>query len=547
MDLSDLSWATGPRVEAGDTFASALRAVRKPVIAAVNGPAITGGFELALGADFILASERAFFGDTHARVGVFPGGGMTVYLAQAVGVRRAGQLSYTGELIDAAEALRLGLANEVLPHAGLLPRAREVATAVAAVDATFLTELCAAYQRRGNLGTDDALDTERAASSRREIAADGASARRDEVITRGHRRIQREEPGAEMTEHASLVSLERRPDGVALITIDNPPVNALTTPLFAKLMAIIGELTADPPGAVVLAGRPKVFALGGEISETHRVRFAGRTDIGDDELGDAVRAVTEPAYIRELGGKYLATFDALAAVPCMVIAAITGITFGGGLELALACDYRSPPSVPSWGPPRSHWGAAASAAACSGCLASSAPRWRRRCTWGDCRSPRAKRCGSGLSTRWPTRTEQSLAPLNWPGRSPLTPGPRRPTSSGSSTPATDFPARRRARWNWKPGARPTRRTTPGPGCASSSPAAWTRAKPQNRSPRRRSRHCSAKASAFRWYERAAHARPMLCPAAGCRLTASCGTAVNNAWYSRVNSVQAVTQGSPLPH
>ncbi|HTQ88692.1 MAG TPA: hypothetical protein VMK84_04285 [Streptosporangiaceae bacterium] len=60
-----------------------------------------------------------------------------------------------------------------------------------------------ARQRRGNLGTDDALDTERAASSRREIAADGASARRDEVITRGHRRIQREEPGAEMTEHAS--------------------------------------------------------------------------------------------------------------------------------------------------------------------------------------------------------------------------------------------------------------------------------------------------------------------------------------------------------
>jgi len=195
MDLSDLSWANGPRVAAGDTFASALRAVRKPVIAAVNGPAITGGFELALGADFILASERAFFGDTHARVGVFPGGGMTVYLAQAVGVRRARQLSYTGELIDAAEALRLGLANEVLPHDDLLPRAREVATAAAAVDASFLMELRAAYQRRGNLGTDDALDAERAASARRRVAAEGIAARRDEVITRGHRRIQRDEQG----------------------------------------------------------------------------------------------------------------------------------------------------------------------------------------------------------------------------------------------------------------------------------------------------------------------------------------------------------------
>ena len=143
-----------------------------------------------------------------------------------------------------------------------------------------------------------------------------------------------------MTEDARLVTLERRPDGVALVTIGNPPVNALTRPLFAELMAIIGELTASPPGAVVLAGQPKVFALGGEISETYRVRFAGRTDIGDAELDDAVRTVTEPAYIRELGGKYLATFDALAAVPCMVIAAITGIAFGGGLELALACDYR---------------------------------------------------------------------------------------------------------------------------------------------------------------------------------------------------------------
>jgi enoyl-CoA hydratase len=188
MDLSDLSWADGQRAEAGDTFASALRAVRKPVIAAVNGPAITGGFELALGADFILASERAFFGDTHARVGVFPGGGMTVYLAQAVGVRRARQLSYTGELIDAVEALRLGLANEVLPHDDLLPRAREVAAAVAAVDPGFLSDLRAAYQRRGNLGTDDALDAEHAGSSRREIAADGVAARRAEVITR----IQRE-------------------------------------------------------------------------------------------------------------------------------------------------------------------------------------------------------------------------------------------------------------------------------------------------------------------------------------------------------------------
>jgi len=101
-----------------------------------------------------------------------------------------------------------------------------------------------------------------------------------------------------MAGQAGLVTLERRPDGVALVTIDNPPVNALTTPLFAELLAITEELTASPPGAVVLAGRPKVFALGGEISKTYRVRFAGRTDIGDAELDDAVRTVTERGYIQ---------------------------------------------------------------------------------------------------------------------------------------------------------------------------------------------------------------------------------------------------------
>src|SRR5260370_31737423 len=61
----------------------------KPVIGAINGPAVTGGFELALGCDFLIASERATFGDTHARVGVTPGGGLSVFLPQTVGPRKA--------------------------------------------------------------------------------------------------------------------------------------------------------------------------------------------------------------------------------------------------------------------------------------------------------------------------------------------------------------------------------------------------------------------------------------------------------------------------
>ncbi|MGH9270702.1 MAG: enoyl-CoA hydratase, partial [Ilumatobacteraceae bacterium] len=80
----------------------------KPLIGAINGVAVTGGFELALNCDFLVASERAKFGDTHARVGVMPGWGLTVLLPQAIGVRRAREMSFTGNFIDADEALRLG-------------------------------------------------------------------------------------------------------------------------------------------------------------------------------------------------------------------------------------------------------------------------------------------------------------------------------------------------------------------------------------------------------------------------------------------------------
>jgi enoyl-CoA hydratase len=125
-----------------------------------------------------------------------------------------------------------------------------------------------------------------------------------------------------------------------LITIDNPPVNALTTPVFAQLSAIAHELFEAPPGAVVLAGQTKTFALGGEISETYRTRFQNRDDFDDDDLDAAVEAITDPTYVRQLGEKYVRTFDAVAALPCMVVAAIQGIAFGGGLELALVCDYR---------------------------------------------------------------------------------------------------------------------------------------------------------------------------------------------------------------
>ena len=101
--------------------------VDKPVIGAINGAAVTGGFELALNCDFLVASERAKFGDTHARVGVMPGWGLTVLLPQAIGVRRAREMSFTGNFLSAEEALHFGLVNHVVPHDELLPFTRGLA------------------------------------------------------------------------------------------------------------------------------------------------------------------------------------------------------------------------------------------------------------------------------------------------------------------------------------------------------------------------------------------------------------------------------------
>jgi enoyl-CoA hydratase len=114
-------------------------AVATPIIGAVNGPAFTGGFELALSCDFLVASDRASFGDTHARVGVLPGSGLTVRLPALVGPAQARRISMTSEVIDAKRAERIGLVTEVVAHGELLPRCLHLAQAIAeAAPATML-------------------------------------------------------------------------------------------------------------------------------------------------------------------------------------------------------------------------------------------------------------------------------------------------------------------------------------------------------------------------------------------------------------------------
>ena len=120
-------------------------AMVKPLIGAVNGVAITGGFELALNCDFLVASEFAKFGDTHSRVGVMPGWGLTVLLPQAIGVRRAREMSFTGNFLLAEEALQFGLVNHVVSHADLLPFTRQLARDIIGNDQPGVRQMRATY------------------------------------------------------------------------------------------------------------------------------------------------------------------------------------------------------------------------------------------------------------------------------------------------------------------------------------------------------------------------------------------------------------------
>lgn len=159
-----------------------------PVIGAINGPAVTGGLELALGCDFLVASERARFGDTHARVGVTPGGGMSVFLPMAVGLRKAKEMSLTGNLIDAEEARHIGLVNHVVAHDDLVPTARRLARDIAGNDAPAVRHLKALYDHNARLTVGEALAHERAVFTAYRVDFAEVERRRAAVVERGRAR-----------------------------------------------------------------------------------------------------------------------------------------------------------------------------------------------------------------------------------------------------------------------------------------------------------------------------------------------------------------------
>jgi enoyl-CoA hydratase len=159
LDLKELSNAV-LREEGNVSFVSVIDDMQVPVIAAVNGFAVTGGFELALACDMMIASTNAAFADTHARVGVMPGGGMSARLPRAVGIRKAREMSLTGNYLSAADAERLGLVNRVVAPERLMPTARDLAGQILSSDQFIVRQLNDLYDLTSRATLADALRIE---------------------------------------------------------------------------------------------------------------------------------------------------------------------------------------------------------------------------------------------------------------------------------------------------------------------------------------------------------------------------------------------------
>ena len=165
----------------------AIEHCRKPVIGAINGVAITGGFEVALACDVLIASENARFADTHARVGIMPGWGLSQKLSRMIGISRAKELSLTGNFLDAATACQWGLVNRVVAADELVPAALSLAADMASADPGMIQAYKALIDQGYAASFGDALGLEHRSSSARNAAVSGAEVeqRRRAVMERG--------------------------------------------------------------------------------------------------------------------------------------------------------------------------------------------------------------------------------------------------------------------------------------------------------------------------------------------------------------------------
>lgn len=190
LDLKELG-QTGLQSEGdgGPEFHDAVRNLGKPLIGAINGFAITGGFEIALMCDILIASEQAKFADTHVRMGVVPGWGLSQRLSMLVGASRAKEMSYSARYVDAHTAANWGLVNRVLAADELIPYCLELAKDIQAADRDTLQ----AVQRLINYSLDHGLSEgieEEGKNSRahaKKISAAALDERRDTVMDAGRK------------------------------------------------------------------------------------------------------------------------------------------------------------------------------------------------------------------------------------------------------------------------------------------------------------------------------------------------------------------------
>ncbi len=192
LDLKELGADTGNlgAANATDAARNPVRAIEqcsKPVIGAINGVAITGGFEVALACDVLIASTNARFADTHARVGIMPGWGLSQKLSRTIGLYRAKELSLSGNFLDAATAERWGLVNRVVEAEALLPAAIALAQDMATVDPI----MSRAYKALINdgfavpFGEGMALEAQRSTAANSAVDSADVEARRKAVMQRG--------------------------------------------------------------------------------------------------------------------------------------------------------------------------------------------------------------------------------------------------------------------------------------------------------------------------------------------------------------------------
>jgi enoyl-CoA hydratase len=192
LDLKELGSDPKAMSAANDQGATsnpvkAIELCRKPVIGAINGVAITGGFELALACDVLIASENARFADTHARVGIMPGWGLSQKLSRLIGIYRAKELSLTGNFLDAATAADWGLVNRVVPAADLMPTALKMAADMASIPVETLSFYKAliddGFGRSFRKGLE--AEHERSSAHNRKVTPESVEARRVQVQARG--------------------------------------------------------------------------------------------------------------------------------------------------------------------------------------------------------------------------------------------------------------------------------------------------------------------------------------------------------------------------